>query len=60
MNIKGTSPHIIRVGILNIVPLITLRELEKNRRRWENNWDLEEVGCNGLRGTYLAQDRGYL
>jgi len=35
------------------------RPLERPRRRWEDNikMDLQEVGCGGMDGIELAQDR---
>ena len=35
------------------------RSLGKPRRRWEDNikMDLQEVGCGGMDGIELAQDR---
>ena len=35
------------------------RPLRKPRRRWEDNikMDLQEVGCEGMNCSYLAQDR---
>jgi len=35
------------------------RPLERPRRRWEDNikMDLQEVGCVGMDGIELAQDR---
>ena len=36
-----------------------MRPLERPRRRWEDNikMDLQEVGCEGMDGIELAQDR---
>jgi hypothetical protein len=39
--------------------LVGKSPLERPRRRWENNitMDLQEVGCEGMDGIELAQDR---